>query len=552
MGNIDYSITNKRNDLPKELEKANRKLAKTEEKLQKVTRQSKAANRAARQGAKAQQGLGSTVAASVGGMITSYMSLSAAISAVNQGLEKQRELHSQTAEKQTTLASAEQGVIRNLGGASTGDVNAFLQNLYGISKGAGQRSAQPVMQAAADVLSATGGNRELTKGVLSLTAPMFRGSPDEIAPFSGAMADLATIGGVTSKEDLKKVLGLVVSTQSQARITSLESFKHAAPAIAAAASADTGADRIRAMKEGGALFAAIGGSIKDPEGALTKTATAKLATKLGEFLPEKDTLDIKGEVIRKGTGMKTLAERLAAVQADPNLQRRFLQGEEGFAAATFRAPIMPAIRQLITAPDSEASTRFTRAIAEIKPDIALVDQMQANLDKAGLQAGAKVEAEAEANLEAFDLQNSLGTRTGRVRKILDDTRARTRASSMEAIFGGPAGWVEDHVWTGMTDYTESPETQGIGLLLGEKERIRRGMPVNPAMARGYSGNMSDTLFPVRPDSQLSANERAELSHIDKQIRALEALAPKIDNLGSKIENHTVATGAAAQRGVHRE
>jgi hypothetical protein len=84
------------------------------------------------------------------------------------------------------------------------------------------------------------------------------------------------------------VISTVLTTTGQSRITSLAAFKEAAAGIAGATAVDTGADRGRAIREAGAGFAAIGGAIKDPDGALTKTAVSALAIQLERLLPEKD------------------------------------------------------------------------------------------------------------------------------------------------------------------------------------------------------------------------------------------------------------------------
>lgn len=447
-------------------------------------------------------------------MVTGYVSLQGAIALVNKGLEEQNRLSNMARQVQLTAADAQAEVIKNLGGVTTAHASRFLSDVQAISKDAGAESVAPVLQAAASTLSGTGGNEALTKNILREAVPLFKNKLEELPDFAGAVGDLASITGAASQEEIRRTVGLVLTTQSQARIQSLDAFKNAAPALAAVATTDTGEDRIRALREGGALFAAIGGAIKDPEGALTKTATSEVATSLAELLPEKDMLNVKGDVVRKGTGLKTLAERLARVQSDPALQREFMQGSDTFAKASFRGPITPVVSELISRPDSEAAQRFQQALTKVQDDPAVVSQMMQNLATATPElAGAGASRSAAGNVEGFQLGGARGTRS-QVRDILGKTLEQTRP--------GFFSFLDDKAQTTAFDYAISDEQVIEG---GIASLSQRAHTIRSAAGGGIAGQIGRFLLPgfsesQRSDAQLSESEREQLVLIKEQIQVL--------------------------------
>jgi hypothetical protein len=311
-------------------------------------------------------------------MVGGYASLQGAIALVNQGLAEQKRISQEINRVQMSAADAQAEVVKNLGNVSTEHATQFLKDVEKISKQSGAPSVVPVYQAAANTLSAVG-DQELTKTILRTTLPLFKSKPEELATYAGAIGDLAKISGSTTQDQIEQITSLVISSQKYSRGATLASFENVAPAIAAVAAVDTGKDRVRAINEGLALSSAISTAIADPDMALTKTATAEVATALESLLPEKTTLDAAGNIKRRGTGMKTAAERLAAVQASPELQRRFFETGEGHQMASFRGPIAPVIKQLVSDPNSPIVKDFAAAMAGISPDVSGFRQMRQNL-----------------------------------------------------------------------------------------------------------------------------------------------------------------------------
>lgn len=507
---VALNWTSDMSKVAKDLDMAQRKVVTLEEKLKNVTKESKNNENSFK--ATFEGGLGQ-----LKGMVSGYLSLSGAVSLVNAGLAEQKRISQEIHRVQMTAADAQAEVVKNLGNVSTEQASKFLKEVEGIAQKSGAPSVAPVYMAAAATISAVAGNEGLTKNILAESVPLFKNKLDELPQFAGAVGDLATIAGASSREQIRGIIGLVLTTQTQARITSLDAFKNAAPALAATAAVDTGKDRIRALKEGGALFAAIGGAIKDPEGALTKTATSEVATALNDLLPEKDVFSADGELKRKGTGLKTLGERLAVVQGDINLQRRFWETGEGMQAASFRGPIQPVIRQLIGDKDSEAANRFRGAMTSISADPNVTKQILTNLGSATPQLALAATSKASmGSIESFQLGSGLGTQA-QARKTIGETLDQTRTGITG--FLGLDKQVSSLTFEGMQGIAGSTEA-AIGVLRGKERSIRQpfGTLGSAAMGAAGLGLLSGV---QRPESMLSAGEKEMIALLRDQIRILE-------------------------------
>ncbi|MCA9222075.1 MAG: hypothetical protein KDA71_17220, partial [Planctomycetales bacterium] len=354
--------------------------------------------------------------------------------------------------------------------------------------------------------------------------PLLRNKLAELPDFAGAVGDLASIVGADSQEEIRRTVGLVLTTQSQARIQSLDAFRNAAPALAAVATTDSGDDRIRALREGGALFAAIGGAIKDPEGALTKTATAEVATALQELLPEKDIKNVQGDTIRKGTGLQTLGERLARLQGDETLQREFLQGSDTFQKASFRGPIAPVVAELISRPDSEAAKRFQTAFTKVQDDPEIVNQMLRNLSDASPQLQtAGISRQAASNIESMQLTPGAATRDA-ARDILKTTLEQTRGSQL-----GP-DYVHDRAVLGAFDMGDGSPEHGVGLLRTRESLIRQRGGFLADLLIGDSPGLRGQ----RSDSELSAGELAQVELLQRNAQLLERMAAAAEATNNKL------------------
>lgn len=480
------------------------------------------------------------MAAGIRSTITAYVGFDRAIALVNEGLAEQNRLAEQANRVQLTAADAQAEVIKNLGGASVAQAAAFIGDVQGIARAGGAPEAAPVLEAAAATLSGTGGNQELTKRILAEAVPLFRNKLAELPDFAGAVADLATITGADTAEEIRRTVGLVLSTQGQARIQSLDAFKNVAPALAAVATTDTSGDFTRALAEGGAAFAAVGSAIKDPLGAQTKTAVSKLAANLAELFPTEDLQVLEGGELKTigGTGLRTLGERIQAAQARAQTDARF---RAEVASLSFgEGASNQVVRSMLLDPKSEAARRFRDALPAIRPDAALVEQIRTTLETATPQlARAAVQRQAAGGIEAFQRESAIGRRAA----------ARTiAAGTLEQTRPGFFGFLGDRASLSAIDAAAGivgPEAAA-GVALGARERELRSIGGTGlgALLSGFPGGGFLQNVPI-PESMQSEATREQLQLLREQRDLLRRMADREKTAGAG--ESTVAAAALNQQ-----
>jgi hypothetical protein len=563
-----------------------------------------------------------SITQALGSLVGGSLSVGAIVAQIRAALEEAKQLREDVLRKQMTVGEAQGETVKMLGTVSTPEASQFLESVERIGKEAGFQDTAMLYLAAADTLSATASDQQLTLAILKQAAPLFKNRPQQIKEFAGAVADLAKIEGSTSEEAIKGTVSEVLSITSQARITSLAAFTEAAG---------------RAVREAGAAFAAIGGSIKDPEGALTKTATSMLATQLERLLPEKDILGPVSEqrraellrekaqleeklsafqagggdatratqmaklqadadwarqleakatatgaesrdpkvqeaqrvlaqrhgaratqleqqlqqtrdtmpaaaaadaaeaelarkrleqidlqmqgVIRKGTGKKTLAERISTVQDSPELQRLFFEGDtqQGIGEASFRGPIEPVIRTLLTSRESEASQRFNTARGAISNDPASYNQLVQNLQQASpqLQLQENVRT-AQAITESRDQGATLSAARAAVEQKAQEALLRTRQGF--GIIDRMAESVERNLRPTRDDRANMENE--IAQLLVRRERIAGGGTVGRGISREIPvlENMRGQKLLETAAIAGTPEDRKRLESLDEQAR----------------------------------
>jgi hypothetical protein len=517
------------------------------------------------------------IAQQLRGMVTGVVGLGAIVSSIRAAMAEAQQLRDEVYGKQVTVGQAQAQMMAMLGPVSETEAQRFSQQVDGVATETRFADQATLYGAAGDILSATAGNQEMTVEILRQVAPIMRQQPAQLAEFGGAVADLATIQGAETDEEIKAVISTVLATLGQARITSLGAFKEAAAAVAGATQLDTGEDRSRAIREAGAAFAAIGGAIKDPTGSLTKTATAELAKQLETLLPEKDVLrsvsdeqqaalelrreellakrdeqldedatpaqirvtanqlaqvnDELAGIVRRGTGLRTLAERVAAVQADEDLQRTFLQGDasRGITPASFRGPITPVISSMMTDTESEPAQRFTEAMEAISSDPRFYDQLRRNIEGATAQTQRADRASGRATaVSDFEQQQLRAADRAEVEAAYADVRRLARPTGMRAGLD----WMEERggrVGRHMLDDDEAIEEM-IRDMVSMRAR-RAGMHMDPQrrdlMGEGYREILQQ--FGSQADRErvagLPADTRAQIQLIDTTLDELRGVLP---------------------------
>jgi len=598
------------------------------------------------------------LAGKVMGLFTAYTTVTGAINLFRQAMEGANEVANQQRDAQMTVAEAQAATILNLGPVPTEEATTFLDAIQGLQERLGLKDARSLFQATSGMLSATGGDQALTRTILEQTAPLFKTRPGELPEFASAVADIASMIKAETPKEIAETIGLVIGVQQKARIVEPSAFKEAAASIAGATAVDTEEDRVRAVIEAGAAFAAIGGAIKDPSGSLTKTAVANMAVQLERMMPEKDILGVGIEggvteakrkelierqaslresiqdskedlvdaeaekderlrrqqkrlaeaketnlqrsqdqgwrksrglapaklidteaieydiaqtqkdykdqvereqkrvaratkelaeiesqlteepgqtVVRKGTGLRTFAERVAAVQQSPELQRLFFQGGDGLQSASFRGAVKPVIRSFLTDEGSEAAERFQRALGDIKPDPKNYEQILKNLLEASQPLQVAEEAQQlGAGVEAYDLASEGGYKAT-VRDELERVLKRTAqglpdVADMSTPLAGPMG----RFFRGVDAGGDPAEEAQRELLYRRHNMVFPRFP-NPWKARYWSERSVESQMEALTSGQfdeaerqrgLSKDQQAQLELIDDTLQTLESIKQK--------------------------
>ena len=395
---IDWKLTASRNDLLKELDKVNTKLAKQMTTVQGLQSRVKHLNQEAGRGFRNQNKWLTDQIRSVGTLAASSLTLLGIQRQITAELDRQRQINQTIAEKRISLAGREDDVKTNLGKVSTDVADRFITDTRRIAETA-KADLGAVYMAASNLLSASGGNQTRTKNILGLTAPMFRNRPDALNQFSGTIGDLANFANIDDPGQLRQLVGLALSAQQQGRITNVADLNKYIQSVAAGRNVDTSGNVIGSFRTSLALNSAIGAMIGDEEGALTKTAAAEFETSLAELLPEKNVLRTDGSIKRRGTGLTNTMDRWKRLIESPQLQREFVQGSATFERLSGRGPILPVLRALAENPDSEVAQKFLGAYQEITPDEAFANALQKNLDDVGLGPTATAANRQSAALE---------------------------------------------------------------------------------------------------------------------------------------------------------
>ena len=349
--------------------------------------------------------------ASIKSMAASYIGVQQAISLINSELRSKKELEASAALASVTQAQAESQIAVNFDiDASKEDIGKFINEVGNISVDLGFENADAVKSASAAILSATGGNGDLTKEVLREAGGLFKNDAEALRESGQVIGALASKAGLTVKE----ATALTVSTQNQARFTDLSGFKSVGPAIAAISNT-VKTDRLTAAREGMAVFAAIGQQIEDGDGTVTKGAVAALGVALERNF-EIDTTKFE-KLVSEGVSIKD-ARQQSQLSFSQRLDRAQAVGDRLEAATNagvapaesdvatmkdllskgFRGPTIPVIRELLAGNDTRVAKAFDSILPKISTDGKLVD---AKIDAINSATGNLSLASAEKRSKAL-------------------------------------------------------------------------------------------------------------------------------------------------------
>ncbi|NJO56294.1 MAG: hypothetical protein HC834_08065 [Rhodospirillales bacterium] len=133
------------------------------------------------------------------------------------------------------------------------------------------------------------------------------------------------------------------------------------------------------------------------------------------LLPENDIVDFNGKVVRKGTGLQTLDQRITALQNDQQLQRQFFMGGDGFTPASFEEQSKASIYALLTDPSSTVARKYRDAKGTIQPDLSLVQNLDERMANARFLGFLTEEKGLASRREDYYLTNTEASRRSLIR-----------------------------------------------------------------------------------------------------------------------------------------
>jgi hypothetical protein len=467
----------------RELEKMRREYDKLLAKMDTVVKQSNRSSRIFN------IDIGSQVV-KLGSMAAGYLSLQNAAALFNAELERRIELEKRTTDKNITVAASQSAVRHMIGNVPTKEYNNFLKQIENIQTGTGFSDIATMNMAAASILSATGSNQKVTTEILAAVAPVFRHTPERLAKFAGATADVMNV----TKTDARSAASLAISGTSAARIDDLGGFSYIAKALGSGRTLLGDNTDQDAGEQIMALFGTMSRFSKDAEGGPTSTAVITFLQKLEQFGGE-------GGVV----------ERLARVQeqlATGKLKEsEFLSGFEKASFGTAR---------LLIRGDDEINSDLKATIASTKGTVDAFDALASDLTNATPQLRA---ATLGQRIEMTTEQSQLSAAGGESALL-----AQARAARAAAFAG-----VNTTTLAGMMPRFDSAERM-FGDPLSQAERERR-----------ITQQLQADLFRATQTEQV----RADRELVKKQLQL-------IDEVIATLKANTQSRNAAAQSATHTE
>ena len=369
-----------------------------------------------------------------------------AMQKVTEEIRTQIRLQEQQSQRQITLNQARQDLLRNLAGVSQGDRRAALETTAGIAAETGV-AQKFIFQAAASAVSASGGAVDPALAAVRQSARFLADRPEAIAGFAGSLLDLSKVTGTT---DALVNQGLLTQVGALSRVVDPQAQAQNIPRslIGQQAFGSTG-------QGAAALFAALTTGSGDIRGATSGPAALALAEQLrrfgtiedlDEFATDRQRQEKEEERRLKAPlqGLTTTQQRIAALQADPDLAQAFL------GQASFEKVALGPIEQLLLNTSSQVAQEFAKNLRAIPGNAelaALARQSIAGRRDDPLEGVATIARGFDTFLEEADISATGAGRTGAIRSQLEATFQRLNLPATERFarrarfetFVGPLG-----------------------------------------------------------------------------------------------------------------
>lgn len=217
----------------------------------------------------------------IGTIAGAYFGIQEAVQFVSESIREQQEILKGFAEKQGTLAGAQQEAGKNLAAFDRGTQQDLLLKLVPQTmKGATFSDAGALTKAIGDMASA-GATPKMIKDFLPVAASLTRFTPDFIDKTGTAMVDSAAATGTM---DPRVLISDLMLTGSQSRVVDpAKLLRNVSPVQVSAANSVPKHLRAEAARQGSAMFAAFTKAGADATGDASQTASIQYMARIRSF-----------------------------------------------------------------------------------------------------------------------------------------------------------------------------------------------------------------------------------------------------------------------------
>ena len=463
------------------------------------------------------------------GAVAGIASITTAVRALGAEWRQVVDLQNRAAQSQVSVASAEQMLIGNLIGEDPAVGRQFVKDVGSIASRTGVPRVS-MYQAAAGVVSASGGDLPLALSGLEQAARFMPQTPEAIQEFAGAMIDMSK---ATGSRDPRVNQGML---QAMGKMSRLETLRQQALNIPMAV---IGQVNMGATARGaGAFFSALSVSMGDRRGEMSRTASIRTAEQVEEFF----RTDPQAIAAARGAGlspaMMTQHEKLMLMQGT-SLAHRFYFGGPGRNPFVSEAAAKGPLRSFLLDPTGNMAQNYRAAYAglpTLQAAPGFVDQaMAARAWASGEPAAAMQRSFVSSREDALTRFPALGL-AGVLREgtigTLRDTGMGKMAERIAALD------FEVTTYAGMHDVAGTAER----MLRTRASQLRHPEPsvsMNVGPGIGGPGRLR-----VREPSQMDLDRATILSELADDI------ARQTANLTEATEN--MKHGTQRLRNVHEE
>lgn len=269
-----------------------------------------------------------------------FLSASQALSSYTREIERMKQMQDEALQGVMSLDVAQRQLKANMAGASDSEILDTLKQINELSKNTGV-SEVALTQAMSAAVTAAGGDVTTAAGAVQQAAGTFGYDPEAMKLQATAMIDLSKALG---ESDMKVLAGYLATVGKLSRVDDPAKQAESIPKALAGTSSLGWSGQ-----EGGAMFAALGSFMADPEGRTTGTAVISLASEL-----EKYFAGSKGARLDKRLGREaTATDMIRSLWRNPKEAEKFFGGGEGFEKKA-QGPL----RNLLLDPNSAVAKAF--------------------------------------------------------------------------------------------------------------------------------------------------------------------------------------------------